>query len=1224
VFESSTRTPTGNFFPCTRVPSAVRLPRSNTVLAFAECRVPPLDRRPVRCCPDACCGPGASNASCPVPANQSRCSGGCHSWGGAGRGATTHVDTSDRYVCLRRSTDGGRTFAALQENITSMRSNNPSAVVSGTNDVLLFFNQACSPTTAKPGCGGVWLARSTDLGASWSAGRKIWPRPKVPPPHVSIMGPGTGATILPSGRIAVAMYAHYTTPTAQTTGVVTSFATTVIFSDDETQSWSESRTMLPFLGEPQLVVFPSAGPDGLMLNARCADRLSYHGKYVYSSPCVPQGNGSGGYRGVALSTNGGESFKPAVFPTDLRSPGCQGSTILLSDGSLAYAGDDSRTSRHNMTLKITRALNTSNAAFTFPPTFDAGTLLSPRTCSNSMLEPCGSGYSAVFQAADGRVGVLWEGGSTRCNGSSCAIRLSMVDTKLPPALKTDDILVLEAENFSLAAGSCWRSLPWGDNAYASTFLAGGSTFLSRKAFLGAPAAHLGLGKGGRCVASATARITVADIYAPLVRFEALCRRPACFETQFEVTVAQAGVVKFTGVYGATDTLDLTGGPSAPSGGTGVTRNKLITNAITWQGAYNRTLPLSIGEVTVTLVVSDELTPPNSGPRNIDVVVLTRDFADLAVRLAHGGQHGNTPLDGMLTQESDVFLRLRNHAAGVHMSLNVPFAVEHSNYWTHLRFPSANGTNAIPPLVLSAAPGTVSRWYEAGSRLDSLNDGEWSLQAAPQDAALRHRLHYAVDVAVDSGNGVMSTIASFNVSGCPYFEPSGQTPCETKLDYDKCFSTPLGPIISNACPLVLAFDSNTRATKRIRRAEEQLENVMTRVRRHQPNLPPSGRPPNSSRVVVSCTNCFVNSSNLGPQWNASATEFRKLYGLRNQHEDDLDSPSSTGCDGKPFAYRSLGPVVRPVCWTGIYANASQCLDTQLAAMSPATKECVAVASLGDEITIPPILSVPGGAAEASILFVSWAQKKGLLPLDIGCAGANWSNCQWDTSSQAKQSNPAGYYWSSIWSYEWAALQMRQFTELVAAHLPNAAIGANFAPADFCSESWKWIDVFRASALTMPWAEGYTFAFDGPLLGTPQMVELRQEMLRSGVSRVTDGLVPGRLNGQILFYVTNQWPGQSPNAWKRQFYAALAHHVKGIDLYEMHSSLGALENYIQSDYPEEQGTYEVILSSMWELGQIDDIVAASPSQGAPAAEVAMYFSTAADAWGDNDAFGEWGTT
>jgi hypothetical protein len=30
-----------------------------------------------------------------------------------------------------------------------------------------------------------------------------------------------------------------------------------------------------------------------------------------------------------------------------------------------------------------------------------------------------------------------------------------------------------------------------------------------------------------------------------------------------------------------------------------------------------------------------------------------------------------------------------------------------------------------------------------------------------------------------------------------------------------------------------------------------------------------------------------------------------------------------------------------------------------------EDCVAVVSLGDEISIPPILSVPGGAAEASV-------------------------------------------------------------------------------------------------------------------------------------------------------------------------------------------------------------------------------------------------------------------
>ena len=78
VFESTT----GNFIPCTRVPSAVRLSGTNTVLAFVECRRWVGDQ----CCPVACCGPGESNTSCPVPANQPPCSGGCHPWGGASHG----------------------------------------------------------------------------------------------------------------------------------------------------------------------------------------------------------------------------------------------------------------------------------------------------------------------------------------------------------------------------------------------------------------------------------------------------------------------------------------------------------------------------------------------------------------------------------------------------------------------------------------------------------------------------------------------------------------------------------------------------------------------------------------------------------------------------------------------------------------------------------------------------------------------------------------------------------------------------------------------------------------------------------------------------------------------------------------------------------------------------------------------------------------------------------
>ena len=95
---------------------------------------------------------------------------------------------------------------------------------------------------------------------------------------------------------------------------------------------------------------------------------------------------------------------------------------------------------------------------------------------------------------------------------------------------------LEAENFTLGAQSCWSPQPWADNYYACTFLDGGSAFLSRKAFLGAPAV-LPAG-AGRCVASATATVGTAGLFAPLVRFEPLCREPACFETPFELTLTQ--------------------------------------------------------------------------------------------------------------------------------------------------------------------------------------------------------------------------------------------------------------------------------------------------------------------------------------------------------------------------------------------------------------------------------------------------------------------------------------------------------------------------------------------------------------------------------------------------------------------------------------------------------------------------------------------------------------
>ncbi len=118
-------------------------------------------------------------------------------------------------------------------------------------------------------------------------------------------------------------------------------------------------------------------------------------------------------------------------------------------------------------------------------------------------------------------------------------------------------IFLEAENFSSVApagGGCWKPGIWSENYYACTFMDGGSTFLSRKAFLGAPAS-LPAGHPP-CVAEANATVTTGGLFAPLVRFEPLCRQPACFETQFGISVLQNGTVKFSGVFGALGSLSL--------------------------------------------------------------------------------------------------------------------------------------------------------------------------------------------------------------------------------------------------------------------------------------------------------------------------------------------------------------------------------------------------------------------------------------------------------------------------------------------------------------------------------------------------------------------------------------------------------------------------------------------------------------------------------------------
>eukprot|EP01048_Picozoa_sp_COSAG05_P007085 COSAG05_NODE_488_length_9324_cov_10.796336_4_plen_412_part_00 len=391
----------------------------------------------------------------------------------------------------------------------------------------------------------------------------------------------------------------------------------------------------------------------------------------------------------------------------------------------------------------------------------------------------------------------------------------------------------------------------------------------------------------------------------------------------------------------------------------------------------------------------------------------------------------------------MFLRVSNAVDGTPMNLSVPFCAEHSSYWTHLRFPGPAGSNAIPRLDIAAMPGETSHWVEVGSRLDTLDDGEWSLKATPQNASLHSQLHYTVEVGVPTAatatpHDQFDVIAAFKVRGCPYIDKGGTD------------NAPLGPAAPNSCPLLLAYDANTRGTRRIRRVEEQVATVMRRVKAHQRKLPPHGQLPTANATIVSCTDCFPNRSGLSAAWNESATQFRNAFGIQVQGEDDLASPTFSGCD-HAYAYRTIGdPCRSKTCWDGIYANASRCLRPTLQQHfgNPAVGRCVAIASLGDEITIPQPESVPGGPAQATAEFIPWAQRQGLHPSDIGCNAAsganssNWTGCHYDASTANAAANPALFYWSTVWGFQWAALQMKEFTDLVKQFLPNAGVGANF--------------------------------------------------------------------------------------------------------------------------------------------------------------------------------------
>lgn len=293
-----------------------------------------------------------------------------------------------------------------------------------------------------------------------------------------------------------------------------------------------------------------------------------------------------------------------------------------------------------------------------------------------------------------------------------------------PPLDDRSILV-EGEELHVDSGA-WTARPYGTNYYASTFA---NCFLSRKGYLGAPE------QSEPSTASIDVAIPKAGRYLALVRYETAYR----FHSQFRVRIEQKGTKKLERLYGARDNLRIY------AFGNGKNLQKEIvygwgaTETIAWEG-HDAFVDLEPGVAHITLIADEQ--PEPAARRNVDAILLTSDVDDVNERIA---KERYLPLDGLLTQAGDVYLRATNRGPSP-LTLTIPPATEHSPYWVHVR--------KWKKLSLDVAPGQSTEWTEVGSLLDTLNDGQWSIAAKGKG---KEPLLYDLEFGVHNADGTIDSI-----------------------------------------------------------------------------------------------------------------------------------------------------------------------------------------------------------------------------------------------------------------------------------------------------------------------------------------------------------------------------------------------------------------------------------------------------------------------------------
>lgn len=284
-------------------------------------------------------------------------------------------DTGDIDLVLRRSTDNGKTWGALQVvwDDGPNTAGNPCPVVdrrTGTIWLPLTRNLGSDKQSeivagTSKGTRDVWMSKSTDDGATWSQPIEITAQVKDPGWTWFATGPGVGIQ-LKSGRLVI--------PCDHTPAGKTTERAHVIFSDDGGTTWQRGGATAEGCGEAQVVELDDGS---LMMNMRNVAR--------------------GRHRRVALSKDGGLTWGATRDEAALPEPGCQASIVRYATGAAATKGrllfaNPASDKRERLTLRFSD---------------DDGTTWS----AGRVVHAGPAAYSCLAVLPDGAVGVLFECGT---------------------------------------------------------------------------------------------------------------------------------------------------------------------------------------------------------------------------------------------------------------------------------------------------------------------------------------------------------------------------------------------------------------------------------------------------------------------------------------------------------------------------------------------------------------------------------------------------------------------------------------------------------------------------------------------------------------------------------------------------------------------------------------------------------------------------------------------